>query len=125
YPLEAHIDEVVVRRVRLRPRNWRTEHLQSATRLERLPVVDRLAVERVWRDRLNEGQDVGVFRGTDSGGLAFELIVRRRENAAVDAGVREDVRVEQVDQRWSLTLAQLDDQALIHLHWTTQEREQS
>src|SRR5438132_1326706 len=124
-PLEAHVDEVAVGRMGLRMGDGRSQHFESAARREGWPEVARLAVELIRGDGLDERQNVRVFRRTDCRRLRLQLIVWRREHAAVDARVREDLGIQQVDDRRARTRAELDDQALEHLHRATQEGEQA
>src|SRR5437870_736897 len=76
HPLEAHVDEVGVGRIRLRMGDRRTQHFKSTTRLERLPEVHWLAIELIRRDGLDERENVRVFRRADGRRLRLQLVVR-------------------------------------------------
>ena len=76
HPLEAHVDEVGVGRIRLRMGDRRTQHFKSTARLERLPEVHWLAIELIRRDGLDERENVRVFRRADGRRLRLQLVVR-------------------------------------------------
>src|SRR5262249_52956458 len=90
--------------------------------VERLEEVDRLAIPHV-RDVVDhELSDLlRVQRITDLRRVGLHRWIGPWEDAAVDTRVREDVGIQDVDQRGALVRADLDDLTLEELHRAAQE----
>ena len=99
--------------------------LQTASVVERLQELDGLALIGVRCDVHDELDDrLIVTRAADSWGSVLDRIIRPWEDAAIDMRVREDLRIEQVQQCHRCGVAALlHDRSLENLHLATEETE--
>src|SRR5262249_10905231 len=123
--LKTLIDEVMVTRIVGRIGDHGAPDLKSTRGGEGLIEVDRQPVPRVGCQILGELDDrLAMAWGARYRSLSLVCVVRRGEHAAIDHGVRENLRVEHVDQRDRVAARTLlHDEALEDLDLAAQETE--